>query len=467
MPAPLDLSFERFLKQSPSRRATPCKEAGRLDSPHRQPDDEDERDDTRDAPLLKPNRHHARRNIPVGNGKGVGSFHVVREIDEDYDGMDGSSDTEPAPQTPPSEQGSLDSPSVSEEVNGAHTVLSHKQFQLTGGSLQDLEGDADMDVDDPEHDSPPHSSENGSPVSPLSPSFTQEHPSIATIEDEEKPASPGSPSGRPSSSTVAGKVAIPRPKYRSYRDQHSTVPMPCLIDQCRHTSWMPKEREKHMDTHFHKRWQCGNCKKWYSTSYTLKRHSDSTHVPDACKGGYEAGRYTSVSPYWTMPEYMNRVRMPEPSDYLYPLLAPVFLTRQDLLSKGLLNKRPLPEDIKATADGPKKRTKRPRLTKKAPEAQPKASAGPSSSLSIVTYHGPESKSASTSISPVTPVDDARGSSPHHIESEEETKESPREAKSPVTVKAEEDEEMHVDQDSKPDAVGDHPIEKTEKRDGAR
>ena len=155
------------------------------------------------------------------------------------------------------------------------------------------------------------------------------------------------------------RSGLQRPKYRSYRDQHSPVPMPCLIDQCKHTSWMPKEREKHMDTHFHKRWQCGNCKKWYSTSYTLKRHSDSTHVPDACKGAYEAGKYASVPPYWTMPEYLHRVRRPEPSDYLYHTLTPLFRLREDMLARGLLNKRLLPDDLCVPAsEAPKKRVKR-------------------------------------------------------------------------------------------------------------
>ena len=247
-----------------------------------------------------------------------------------------------------------------------------------------------MDVDDP----PTPSSDDMHP---------QEHPSIATIEDEERPlgrddspSDPGSPNG--------SKVPIQRPKYRSYRDQHSTVPMPCLIDQCSHTSWMPKEREKHMDTHFHKRWQCGSCKKWYSTSYTLKRHSDSTHVPDACKGGYEAGNYASVPPYWTMPEYIHRVRMPEPTDYLYPALAPVFKKREELLASGLLNKRPLPDDLRVSAsEAPRKRVKR-RAMRKPVEDDQKPLADVSMNMQRAESAAPldrHDRERSASVSPAT------------------------------------------------------------------
>ena len=255
MPAPVDLSFERFLKQPADtpRKDTPCKpQQSKIEAPRRPPhpradDEESEVDELRDLP---PRAKTNGRNGHTVQGHGRGYFFVERKIDEDYDGVDGSSDTEPVPKTPMSDGGSLDGASVRDDTGSTYRPLypsipissihllvdSPAQFQDEGASVMSLED----------------------PSTPSSPEpHRQEHPSIATIEDEDHPSyREGSVSDSNSS-----KLPIQRPKYRSYRDQHSTVPMPCLIDNCNHTSWMPKEREKHMDTHFHKRWQCGNCKK--------------------------------------------------------------------------------------------------------------------------------------------------------------------------------------------------------------
>ncbi|KAJ3556442.1 hypothetical protein NM688_g2029 [Phlebia brevispora] len=392
MPAAVDLSFERFLKRPPPSPAG--KEASKPEIPRHQlmpkADDEDsEVDELRDVPLLASYSD----KLPLNKQVPRGSLVIERAIDEDYDSMDVSSDTEPVPHTPisPTSDGeSLSVPSTMDEADGE-------------------EDDLRMEIDNVDYDSA--SSEDQPSAPSASTLYIQEQPSIATIEDEERPLDGGGSSSSPRA-TYPSTSPLQRPKYRSYRDQHSLVPMPCLIDACMHTSWMPKEREKHMDTHFHKRWQCGNCKKWYSTSYTLKRHSDSTHVPEACKGAYEAGKFTSVQPYWTMPEFIHRVRMPEETDYLYPVLSRVIKEREELLAKGLLNKRPLPDDILSATGVQKKRTKKPRPESKVQAVPPE----PSTEQSFV-FASPTSERSPTPA-PVS-LADASGTSPHLAEAEPE------------------------------------------------
>ncbi len=210
----------------------------------------------------------------------------------------------------------------------------------------------DAGYDSTTSEDPPHvSSERAPPRAP------QEQPSIATIEDEQEPATFSGASGSPQSASSSTLPTEPpkaqsktRAKTRANGDQHPVI-LPCIIDVCIHVSLTPKEREKHMDTHFPKRWQCGSCKKFYATSYTLKRHSDSIKIPEGCKGAYEANNFTKSPPYWKMPEYADRVRMPGPKDYLLSDMLDVFNERDKLLAKDGL-KRPLPTETKAATDAP-------------------------------------------------------------------------------------------------------------------
>ena len=52
------------------------------------------------------------------------SYFVDRTIDEDYDAMDVSSDTDPSPRTPTSESGSFEAPATKENIAGAYLSLS-------------------------------------------------------------------------------------------------------------------------------------------------------------------------------------------------------------------------------------------------------------------------------------------------------------------------------------------------------
>ncbi len=203
--------------------------------------------------------------------------------------------------------------------------------------------DDDEDVMETEDDqSEASGDQNLSPLTPSFPPRTYQHPSLSIITTApalQRRKAETSRERAAHAPRTAKRVRSPqasKPRTRSHPSYYGH-PQPCLFKGCDHTSWTSKERHKHMDTHFPKRFKCNVCDQWFSRGSSLKRHSDQPSAKSAtgCRGSWGRQEHTELPAFWSQPENINQLRRPEPSDLLYGTLEPLFRRMENKRAQGV------------------------------------------------------------------------------------------------------------------------------------
>jgi len=129
------------------------------------------------------------------------------------------------------------------------------------------------------------------------------------------------------------------PKRSRHRQRAPIVgqAFPCLIDDCGLELTGPRERLRHMDTHFAhlSLFQCPGCNDFMARSDSLKRHCDTVGKTSCYKAALEKGGNLSgviewrrfcilESGHWFWErEHIHRVRVPPPGDPLVEVRAEI------------------------------------------------------------------------------------------------------------------------------------------------
>lgn len=89
----------------------------------------------------------------------------------------------------------------------------------------------------------------------------------------------------------------------------------CLVKSCKKQSRSfntPKDRNRHLDTHFGPRFECPSCKKLFPRDDALKRHCGAQTKSEKCRGAHvEHVRYAVRPPDWLTCSLDLLVRPPD------------------------------------------------------------------------------------------------------------------------------------------------------------
>ncbi|KAI0697902.1 hypothetical protein BC835DRAFT_728292 [Cytidiella melzeri] len=111
----------------------------------------------------------------------------------------------------------------------------------------------------------------------------------------------------------------PKSKPRRHTPASSSKKFYCIFKDCTQAPFnAPKDRNRHLDTHFPPRFRCPVCERLFPRDDALKRHSANATQDPRCRGMYQQGvDYATHEPYWKTCSMSLFVRPPDSDPLIY------------------------------------------------------------------------------------------------------------------------------------------------------